>query len=59
MVSGVGQPKVFQQIISELTRIIEVPQLGDHDQIFPSGQNLVHGSELSGQTDKLPHIVDS
>ena len=34
-----------------------MPQLGDHDQIFPPGQDLVNSGELPGETDRLPHIV--
>ncbi|MNO67341.1 hypothetical protein D3C76_581460 [compost metagenome] len=34
-----------------------MPQLGNHDQIFPPGQNLVHGGKLPGQTERLPHMV--
>ena len=58
-VGGVGQAEAVQQIVRNLTRIFEVPQPGDHDKIFPPGQNLVHGGKLPGQTDRLPHIVGS
>ena len=34
-----------------------MPQPGDQDQIFPPSQDLVHGGELPGQTDRLPHVV--
>ncbi|MNC39682.1 hypothetical protein D3C75_883520 [compost metagenome] len=34
-----------------------MPQLGNHDQIFPPGQNLIHSGKLPGQTDRLAHIV--
>jgi hypothetical protein len=34
-----------------------VPQLGDHDNIFPTGQYPVHGGKLPGQADGLPHMI--
>ena len=36
-------------------RVLHVPQLGDHDQVLPAGEDLVHRRELSGQADRLPH----
>jgi hypothetical protein len=36
---------------------MQVPEPGNHDQIFPPGQHFVHGGELPGQADRLPHIL--
>jgi hypothetical protein len=34
-----------------------MPKLGDHDEIFPSSQNFVHGGKLPGKAYRLPHAV--
>lgn len=34
-----------------------MPQLCDHDEVFPPGQNLIYGSKLAGQADGLPHLA--
>ncbi|KTD85985.1 hypothetical protein UQ64_18020 [Paenibacillus etheri] len=40
-VTGICQAEAFKQVVRIQMRIFEVSQLGDHDQIFPSGQYLV------------------
>jgi hypothetical protein len=32
-----------------------VPEFGDHDQVLPAGEDLVHRRELTRQADRLPH----
>ncbi|MNV68904.1 hypothetical protein D3C71_1617800 [compost metagenome] len=34
-----------------------MPQLGNHDQIFPPGQYFIYSGKLSGQTDRMPYIL--
>lgn len=53
----IGEAETFQKTIRYLALIFEVLQLGDYDQVFPHGQNLVHGGKLRGVTDRLPHAV--
>src|SRR6266496_4159080 len=41
-VGSLGEAEAIQKIVRDLTRIFEVPQFGDHDQIFSPCQNFVH-----------------
>ena len=45
-----------EQVVRDRARVLEVPQPGDQDEVLPPGEDLVHGRELSGETEGLPHV---
>ena len=53
-VGSIGQAEAVQRLAGNLARAIEVPQPGDHDHIFPPGQDLVTSGELTGQAESVP-----
>ncbi len=50
-VGGVCQAEAFKHVNRHLTRVFEVSQLGNHNQIFPSGQYFVHDGEERREED--------
>src|ERR1044072_959045 len=51
-----AQREAGQQVLRDGARVLEVPQLRDENQALPSGEDLVAGSELSGEADRLPYV---
>ena len=52
----VGQVEPGQQVVRDRAGVVEVPQLGDQDEVLPSGEDLVDGGELAGEADRLAHL---
>ena len=52
----VGQREPVEQVIGDLARVLEVPQLGDQHEVLATGEDFVDGGELSGEADGLPHV---
>ena len=48
--------KRAEQVICDRARVLVMPQPGDQYQVLAPGEDFVDGSELSGETDGLPHL---
>jgi predicted ATPase/DNA-binding SARP family transcriptional activator len=51
----VGEAEAGQQVVRDLAGPLQVPQPGHQDQVLPPGEDFVHGRELPGKADGLPH----
>ena len=52
----VGELEAGQQVVRDLAGVLQVPQPGHQHQVLPPGEDLVHGRELPGEADGLPHV---
>ena len=55
-VGRVGELEAGQQVIRDPAGVLQVPQPGHQHQVLPPGEDLVHGRELPGEADGLPHV---
>jgi hypothetical protein len=53
---SVGEGETLQQVIRDPARVLEVPELGDQHKVLSPAEDLVHGRELSGEADGVPHV---
>jgi hypothetical protein len=51
----VGELEAGQQVSRDLAGVLQVPQPGHQHQVLPPGEDFVHGRELPGEADGLPH----
>ena len=54
--SRVGELEAGEQAIRDLAGALQVPQPGHQYQVLPPGEGFVHGRELPGEADGLPHV---
>jgi hypothetical protein len=52
-----GEGEAGEQIVSDRSRVFQVAQLGDQNEVFPARKHFVHGGELAGQADRLAHVA--
>jgi hypothetical protein len=55
-VGGVSQLKPLEQIIRDLTRVLEMPQPRDQHEVLAPAEDFVDGRELSGEADRLADV---
>ena len=52
----VGELEAGQQVIGDPAGVLQVPQPGHQHQVLAPGEDLVHGGELPGEAEGLPHV---
>jgi len=52
----VDEAEPGKQAVGDLPRALHAPQLGDHDEVLPAGEDLVHRRELAGKADRVPDL---
>ena len=52
----VGEREPLEQVVGDRARVLEVSQLRDQHEVLPTAEDLVHGGELAGQAEGLPHV---
>ena len=52
----VGELEAGQQVIRDLAGALHAPQPGHQHQVLAPGEDFVHGRELPGEADGLPHV---
>ena len=53
----VGERETGEQVIGDRAWVLQVTQLGDQHEVFPAGEHVVDGGELSGEADRFPHLT--
>ena len=55
-VRRLGELEAGQQVVGDLPDVVQVPQPGHQHEVLAPGEDLVHGRELPGEADGLPHV---